>query len=81
MQDLFVCLRKNVCQGDELEPHLQTMTEEVLTSTASSFELSVYAVIGNDATYNFLAQRANVKPRLSRATGTRKSDTTTSELL
>lgn len=37
MQDLFACLRKNVCHGDELEPHLQTMTEEVLTSTASLF--------------------------------------------
>lgn len=81
MQDLFVCLRKNVCHGDELEPHLQTMKEEVLTSTASSFQLSVYVVIGNEASCNFLAQRANVKPRLSRATGKKERDTTTSELL
>ena len=81
MQDLFVRLRKNVCHGDEFEPHLQTMKEEVLTSTASSFQLSVYAVIGNEVTCNFLAQRANVKPRLSRATGKKERDITTSELL
>ena len=36
MRDLFASLLKDVCHDVEVEPHLQTLTGEVLTSSANS---------------------------------------------
>ena len=36
LQDLFTSLLKDVCHDVEVEPHLQTLTGEILTSSANS---------------------------------------------
>ena len=36
MRDLFVTLLKDVCHDVEVEPHLETLTGEVLSSSANS---------------------------------------------
>ena len=36
MRDLFASLLKDICHDVEVEPHLQTLTGEVLTSSANS---------------------------------------------
>ena len=36
VRDLFASLLKDVCHDVEVEPHLQTLTGEVLTSSANS---------------------------------------------
>ena len=36
MRDLFATLLKDVCHDVEVEPHLETLTGEVLSSSANS---------------------------------------------
>ena len=93
MRDPFTSLLKDVCH-DEVKPHLQSLTGEVLISSANSYDEACLDVSargfwqrGKRALMSgFLSclQRVTLTrklTRLSRAMRTRISDTTTSELL
>ena len=90
MRDLFAFLLKDVCYGVEVEPHLQPLTV-VPTPLMRLLWMSARAVFVKGGNVHFLMsgfltrlQRVTLTrnlTRLSRAMRTRKSDTTTSELL
>ena len=93
VRDPFTSLLKDVCH-DEVKPHLQPLTGEVLISSANSYDEACLDVSargfwqrGKRALMSgFLSclQRVTLTrklTRLSRAMRTRISDTTTSELL
>ena len=92
-RDLFASLLKDVCHDGEVEPHLQPLTEVLISSANSSDEarLDVSArgfwQRGQRAFFDvrvfnpFAKSHLNQKlDTVSRAMRTRKSDTTTSEL-
>ena len=93
MRDLFASLLKDVCHDVEVEPHLQPLTEVLISSANSSDEAGLDASsrsfwqrgqraffdvrVFNPFAKGHLSQKLNT---VSRAMRTRKSDTTTSEL-
>ena len=95
VRDLFASLLKDVCHDAEVGPDLQPLTGEVLVSSANSsdearLDVSACGFWQRENVHflmlGFLTRLKRITltrnlTRLSRAMRTRKSDTTTSELL
>ena len=95
VRDLFASLLKDVCHDAEVEPHFQTLTGDVLTSSANSCDEARLDVSargfwqrGQRAFFDVRVFSPFAKSRLNQKLDTafssnenEKSDTTTSELL